>query len=263
MMTTDSAKVAAIADALYAAETSKAAIAPLVQTWPGMILAESYAVQMHNISRALGTGRTISGKKIGLTSKAMQDLLKVDQPDFGHLFSDMEAKSGRIPMSSMLQPRAEGEIAFVLARDLDMAGDITVQDVIASTEYVTAAIEIVDSRIADWKIGLLDTVADNASSGMYVLGTKKVDPKSFDLVGETMDLFVNGQKRNSGTGAAVLGNPAFCVAWLANTMRHYGTLLRKGEVILSGALSAMVAVKAGDTVRADFGMLGTVSVEFL
>lgn len=262
-MATNEARVAEIADALFDAETKKLSLPPLAATWQGLGVPDAYAIQMYNVRRALGSGRIISGKKIGLTSKAMQDLLGVPTPDFGHLFADMEVVDGKAPMIRMIQPRAEGEIAFVLSRDLDMAGEITVADVMACTEYVSPAIEIVDSRIANWKIGYVDTVSDNASSGMYVVGKTRLDPKSFDLIAETMDLYLNGEIKNSGRGSAVLGNPAACVAWLANTMRQYGTLLHKGEVIFSGALSAMVAVKAGDRVRADFGRLGTVEVEFV
>jgi len=252
-----------IAQVLYASETSRVVIPPVASTWQGLGVPDAYAIQLCNVQRAIDSGRTISGKKIGLTSKAMQELLGVPTPDFGHLFSDMEVRNGEAPMSRLIQPRAEGEIAFILARDLDVKGEITIADVMAATAFVAPAIEIVDSRIANWKIGYVDTVSDNASSGMYVLGKARLDPNSFDLVAETMRLSVNGEVRNAGSGSAVLGNPAFCVAWLANTMRQYGTMLRKGEVILSGALSAMVPVKAGDKVRADFSVLGSVEVEFV
>ena len=262
-MAVSEARVAEIAQALFTSETTRISLPPLTATWQGLEVPDAYAIQMCNVRRALVSGRRISGKKIGLTSKAMQELLGVPTPDFGHLFADMEVMDGKAPMSRMLQPRAEGEIAFVLSRDLDMAGEIRVADVMACTEYVSPAIEIVDSRIADWKIGYVDTVSDNASSGLYVVGKTRLDPRSFDLVAETMNLYLNGELKNSGLGSAVLGNPAACVAWLANTMRQYGTLLRKGEVIFSGALSAMIAVKAGDRVRAYFGRLGPVEVEFV
>lgn len=262
-MAINKAAASEIADALYASETTRTAIPPISTKWQGLGVSDAYAIQLHNVRRALDAGRVISGKKIGLTSKAMQDLLGVPTPDFGHLFSDMEVKDARAPMSRLIQPRAEGEIAFILSRDLDVEGEISVADVMAATAFVAPAIEIVDSRIADWKIGYVDTVSDNASSGMYILGATRLDPNSFDLVAEVMRLFVNGEMRNTGTGAAVLGNPALCVAWLANTMRQYGTMLKKGEVILSGALTAMVPVQAGDRVRADFGVLGPVEVEFV
>lgn len=262
-MAIDRGRVLEIADALYRSETTRESMPPVIATWPGLEVPDAYAIQLRNVERALGAGRKISGKKIGLTSKAMQDLLGVPTPDFGHLFSDMEVLDGRAPMSRMLQPRAEGEIAFILARDLDMKGEITAADVLAHTRWVAPAIEIVDSRIANWKIGYVDTVSDNASSGMYVLGKERVAPDRIDLVAETMELFVNGERRNGGRGSAVLGDPAYCVAWLAAAMREYGTMLKKGEVILSGAISAMVPVKSGDRVRAAFGSLGSVDVEFV
>ncbi|HEY9054856.1 MAG TPA: fumarylacetoacetate hydrolase family protein [Rectinemataceae bacterium] len=250
------------ADALDAASRSCQATEKLTLRYPGIDVDDAYAIQMLNVRRALDRGGVISGKKIGLTSKAMQDMFGVTTPDFGHLFADMEVSEGRIERSSMVQPKVEAEIAFVLARDLDMVREITAADVLAATDYVVAALEIVDSRIGNWKIGYCDTVSDNASSGRYVLGSIRKKVSEIDLKAETMDFFVNGEKRNSGKGTDVLGDPAYCVAWLANSMRKYGTLLKKGEVILSGALSAAISASAGDTFRADYSSLGHVSVAF-
>ncbi len=251
-----------IADSLQAAADACAPTERLTDKYPGFAVDDAYAVQMRNVVRALEAGLRISGKKIGLTSKAMQDMFGVDQPDFGHLFSWMEAPDGKIRRASLIQPKVEAEIAFVLRRDLDMAREITGADVLEATDYVVAALEIVDSRIGNWKIGLPDTVADNASSGMYVLGTVKKKIAEIDLVGESMALSLNGERKNGGTGADVLGNPAVCVAWLANAMRKYGTLLKAGEVILSGALSAALPAAAGDRFRADYSTLGSVEAVF-
>lgn len=256
------AEILIAADALDEAIRSRVPIEKLTVTYPAIDVDDAYAVQMRNVDRALARGARISGKKIGLTSKAMQDMFGVSTPDFGHLFADMEAGGGLIGRASMVQPKVEAEIAFVLAEGLDPTREITVRDVLAATDYVVAALEIVDSRIGNWKIGYCDTVADNASSGRYVLGTVRKKVSEIDLVAETMEFSVNGEKRNSGRGSDVLGDPAFCVAWLANNMRKYGTALKKGEVILSGALSAAISAGAGDRFRADYSTLGHVEVAF-
>jgi 2-keto-4-pentenoate hydratase len=189
-------------------------------------------------------------------------LLGVDQPDYGHLFADTQA-SGEIAIDTLLQPRAEGEIAFVLGRDLVVDGEISVGDVLAATEYVCPSLEIVDSRVRDWRIGIVDTVADNASCGAYVLGNERTPVRDFDRLAERMNLYVNGELRGTGTGTAVLGNSAYCVAWLAEKMRGLGTLLRVGDVILPGALCKMVPVAQGDRVTAEFSTIGTASVVFV
>ncbi|MGB4587150.1 MAG: fumarylacetoacetate hydrolase family protein [Rectinemataceae bacterium] len=256
------AEIATAAEALDAATRTCVPIEKLTLTYPAIDVDGAYAVQMRNVERALGAGRKISGKKIGLTSKPMQDMFGVTTPDFGHLFSDMEAASGRIERATMIQPKVEAEIAFVLARDLDMVGEITAADVLAATDYVVAALEIVDSRIGNWKIGYCDTVSDNASSGRYVLGSVRKKIAEIDLKAEVMNFSLNGEPKNSGKGTDVLGDPAYCVAWLANSMRKYGTMLKKGEVILSGALSAAIGAGKGDSFRADYSTLGSVEVAF-
>lgn len=261
-MTISKFEIEAAADDLQRALVSAQPTARILDRFPDLDVDSAYAIQLWNVKRALASGRRISGKKIGLTSKAMQDMFNVDTPDYGHLFSDMEVTGGRIERAKMIQPKVEAEIAFVLSRDLDMPGEIRVQDVLDSTEYVIAALEIVDTRIRDWKIALVDTVSDNASSGMYVLGGVRKKISETDLKNETMDLYKNGQKMNSGVGTDVLGDPAYCVAWLANKMRNYGTLLKKGEVILSGALSAAIAAEKGDTFKAVYSSLGQVEVAF-
>ncbi|MDR1852057.1 MAG: fumarylacetoacetate hydrolase family protein [Propionibacteriaceae bacterium] len=225
-----------------------------------LTIADAYRIQLINIEKKLEAGAKVSGKKIGLTSLAMQELLGVGQPDFGHLLDTMEVADS-MPTDDLVQPRAEGEIAFVLASDLPPTG-VGVEDVLDATAYVAPAIEIVDSRVADWKIAIQDTVADNASSGRYVLGAKRFDPRAVDLKSVSMQLVKNGELINTGKGSAVLGDPAVAVAWLANAMGEFGVQLLAGEVILSGALSAMTPVVAGDQVTAIFDTLGSASVRF-
>ena len=201
-------------------------------------------------------------KKIGLTSVAVQKMLGVDEPDYGHLLDSMVVENGgTIDTKTMLLPKIEGEIAFVLKKDLK-GPNVTAVDVIQATDYVLPALEIVDSRVQDWKIKLQDTVADNASSGLYVLGGKPTKLEDIDLELLGMVLSQNGEMVNTGVGAAALGNPATCVAWLANRLADYDISLKAGEVILSGALSGMVVAKSGDSFTARFAHLGQVSVNF-
>ena len=250
-----------IADMLDAALHQRHAIDPVVVLDPALDVDDAYAIQLKNIAREVERGARISGKKIGLTSQAMQNMLGVHEPDYGHLLDRMDAGRKPVATSRLLQPRAEGEIAFVMKDDLK-GPNASVEDVLAATDYVVGAIEIVDSRVRDWKIQLIDTVADNGSSGLYVLGEKRLRPGEFSLPDECMQLFKNDDWLNAGCGADVLGNPALCVAWLANKLHHYGVVLRKGEVVLSGALSAATPVKPGDQVRVMFNQLGTVTVDF-
>ncbi|MPM90135.1 2-hydroxyhexa-2,4-dienoate hydratase [bioreactor metagenome] len=162
----------------------------------------------------------------------------------------------------MLQPKVEGEIAFVLKDDIQ-GPNVTIEDVINATDYVAAAIEIVDSRITNWKINIIDTIADNASSGRYVISDKKVNPKDMDLKKVTMKLYKNGEKINEGVGADVLGDPAYAVAWLANTLYEYGVVLKKGEVVLSGAITAALPAESGEEYKAVFSELGDIAVRFI
>ncbi|MES1040945.1 2-keto-4-pentenoate hydratase [Peribacillus simplex] len=224
---------------------------------------DAYQIQLETIRRKIQSGLEVSGKKIGLTSKAMQEVLGVDEPDYGHLLDGMKVENdGCISSSRLIQPKVEAEVAFILKKDLH-GPHITVDDVIDATDYVVASIEVVDSRVMDWKIKLPDTVADNASSGLYILGNRKIHLSEIDLPSIQMSLYKNGDFMNQGTGEAVLGNPAACVAWLANKLHRFKGSLKAGEVILSGALSAAIEAKAGDHFSADFGeKLGKVSVYF-
>ncbi|GAA4707621.1 2-keto-4-pentenoate hydratase [Brevibacillus fulvus] len=255
-------KVKTYARLLEMAMEKREAVAPLTSADPAFTIQEAYQVQLETITQRVEAGRRIVGKKIGLTSLAMQTLLQVDQPDYGHLLDDMAVENGGvIPFSRVLQPRVEAEIAFVLKQEL-IGPRVTALDVLLATEYVLPALEIVDSRIADWKIKLADTIADNASSGLFVLGGKPVKPDAVDLPQIGMVLYKNGEMMNTGVGAAALGDPAVCVAWLANKLFEYGITLKAGEVILSGALSAAIDAKPGDQFRARLAHLGEVSVSF-
>ena len=251
-----------LAARLREAENTRVPIDAISKIDKELQIRDAYQIQMINIEEKLQNGDQITGKKIGLTSLAMQNLLGVNQPDYGHLLKSMEVKEGQTDRKSMLQARAEAEIAFVLNKDLN-GGGITAEDVIHATEYISAAIEIVDSRIADWKINIIDTIADNASSGRYILSPKKVDPRGIDLKKIHMIFKKNGERINEGIGDAVLGDPAYAVAWLANAMADFGVPLKKGEVILSGALSAMAPAESGDIFSAEFDELGEISVRFL
>jgi 2-keto-4-pentenoate hydratase len=255
-------KTIARCDHLAQAEINGSGVVPLTELDPNITTEEAYHVQLLTIQRKLQQGHKIVGKKIGLTSLAMQRLLGVDQPDYGHLLDDMVIdNNGEVPSHRVLQPKVEAEIAFVLKKDLIGPG-VTALDVILATDYVVPALEIVDSRVKDWKIQLQDTIADNASSGLFVLGDKRVAVDQLDLAQIGMAFYKNDQLVNTGTGAAALGHPAMCVAWLANTLSEYGIALKAGEVILSGALSAAVNAEKGDRFHARFAHLGDVRVNF-
>jgi len=248
---------------LLEAETTCQGIEPISKVVKSFTLKDAYYIQLETIHAKLASGQKITGKKIGLTSLAMQQLLKVGEPDYGHLLDSMEVLDGKVKRDSFLLPRVEGEIAFVLKESLK-GPHITTEDVIKATDYVMASIEIVDSRVKDWKIKLEDTVADNASSGKYVLGLVQRKIHEVDLPNIEMKLFKNGHLVNEGKGEAALGNPASCVAWLANRLADFHIELNAGEVILSGALSAAVDAEQGDVFTADFGdVLGKVEVSFI
>lgn len=250
------------ADLLFEAEREKIAISPLTEQDAALTLDDAYAIQLENISRAVALGYVISGKKIGLTSPGIQQQLGVNEPDYGHLFSAMDCVNGEVRIGQLLQPKIEAELAFVLKDDL-IGGKITAQDVRNATDYVVGAFEIVDSRVADWKIKLVDTVADNASSGRYVLGEKKLRIDEMDLSAVTMKLYKNGEQVGEGIGGAVLGDPCLAVAWLANRLWDYGVTLKTGEVILSGAFSAAPPAAKGDEFEAVFSDFGSVKARFI
>ncbi|KAB2340203.1 2-keto-4-pentenoate hydratase [Actinomadura rudentiformis] len=222
----------------------------------------AYAVQGRLAQARLAAGARRVGRKIGLTSPAVQRQLGVDQPDVGVLFDDMDVSAAaRVPSGRLLQPKAEAEIAFVLGADLD-DGDLDDGQVRAAVDHAVAALEIVDSRIAGWDITITDTVADNASSGLFVLSGRRSTLKEFEPRDVTMRMFLDGDPVSEGTGAACLGDPLAALAWLARTVRDLGEPLRAGEVVLSGALGPMVAVGPGDTVHAELSGLGPVTAVF-
>ena len=250
-----------VASALREAEKTCVAIEPISKTYTDLEIKDAYKIQLINVDKQISSGFKITGKKIGLTSLAMQNSLGVNQPDYGHLFDNMEVKNNKVDRNTLLHPKVEGEIAFVFKKDIQ-GPNLTSEDVIEATDYVVASIEIVDSRVADWKINIIDTIADNASSAMYVVADKKVDPRKVDLKTLSMGLYKNGEKIYSGIGADVLGDPAYSVAWLINTLWEYGVVLKKGEVVLSGSLTAALPAEAGDDFKAVFSELGEVSVRF-
>lgn len=254
-----------LGDELYGALRERRTVAPLTGRAPDVTIDDAYRVSRRMLERRLGDGERVVGKKIGVTSEVVQRMLDVHQPDFGFLTDAMMFESGaRIPIADLLiQPRAEGEIAFVLARGLAGPG-ITEDDVIAATRCVRPCFEIVDSRIRDWKIRIQDTVADNASSGVFVLGVNEVDPRArgVDLVKCRIDVSKNGAPLSHGFGSAALGSPVTCVAWLANALSRYGIALEAGEVILSGSLVPLEPVRAGDRMELVLEGIGGASVEF-
>ncbi|MCM3706620.1 MULTISPECIES: 2-keto-4-pentenoate hydratase [Cytobacillus] len=255
-------KIKHYAAQLSVAELSGIGVLPITSDNAEITIEEAYQIQLENIKRKVGNGQKIVGKKIGLTSLAMQRLLGVDEPDYGHLLDSMVVENGgKVLIEKVLQPKVEAEIAFVLKEEL-RGPNVTGIDVIKATDYIVPALEIVDSRIKDWKIKLPDTVADNASSGFYVLGGKPARLSEIDLELIGMVLTKNGEVSNTGVGAAALGNPINCVAWLANRLADFDISLKKGEVILSGALSAAVEAQAGDSFTARFAHIGHVSVHF-
>jgi 2-oxopent-4-enoate/cis-2-oxohex-4-enoate hydratase len=249
-------------DELYQALIGCRQIEPLSNRFPGLTVETAYRIQQRLMERRLEAGERIIGKKIGVTSRAVMNMLDVYQPDFGYMTDGMIYNEGQtVPMNRLIQPKAEGEIAFILKRDLTGPG-VTAADVLAATECVMPCFEIVDSRIRDWKIRIGDTVADNASCGVFVLGDQAVDPRKIDLALCGMVLERNGEIVATGAGAAALGSPLNAVAWLANTMGGLGMSLKAGEVILSGALAAMFPATAGDSFRVTIGGLGSCSVRF-
>jgi 2-keto-4-pentenoate hydratase len=222
----------------------------------------AYAVQEINTKRRLAAGARLAGRKIGLTSAAVQKQLGVDQPDYGMLFADMAVADGeQIALSRLMQPKIEGEIAFVMGRDLDVSTP-TIADLLRAVDFAVAAIEIVDSRIKNWDIRLIDTIADNASAGMYVLGTQPRLLRDVDLVQCGMVMERRGEPVSFGAGQACLGNPLAATLWLATVMARVGRPLKAGDTIISGALGPMVAAAAGDLFECRISNIGSVRVAF-
>lgn len=248
------------AQAIREARAQRRSIARVSETHGIAGLAQAYQVaEINTTARLAEPGRRVVGLKVGLTSRAVQQQLGVDQPDFGVLFDDMEHLDGdAIPMARLIQPKVEAEVALVVGADL--AGEtLSWSEFLRGLAYALPALEIVDSVIQDWKITLVDTVADNASSALYVLGNQPVDVGRMDLGALGMQMDINGKTVSVGTGAACLGHPLRAAYWLARTMAERGQSLKAGQVILSGALGPMVPLQAGDAVHASMGTLGSVS----
>jgi 2-keto-4-pentenoate hydratase len=254
--------LAQLASRLWDAEADRMPISPPSADRPGLLPAEAYAVQARNVERRLAAGRVIRGHKVGLASQPMQELLGIAEPISGALLDDMFVEeSEEIGYDELIQPRAEAEIAFLMGRDLSGPGVGTAQ-ALAAVDGALAAIEVNDSRITDWRLQLPDSVADNASSARLVLGGRMTPVAGLDLRLTGVLFYRNGVPVASGAGAAALGHPARCVAWLANQLGAQGSGLRPGDVVLSGALHRMVPVRPGDVFRAEFAHLGAVSTAF-
>lgn len=254
---------AAAADLLLDAYSTRKPVDPLIELYPGIELDDSYEIQLLQIAKRLSGGAvTVKGHKVGLTSMAMQRQMGVDQPDFGHLLSDMfYLENMPIPAAAFLQPRVEPEVAFVLKRPLTGPG-VTIAEAIAAVDFVLPSLELIDSRIRDWKIGILDTIADNASSGGVVLGSTPVPLEAVDLRRSGCVLHRNGEVVGTGAGGAVLGSPLNSLVWLANTLGVRGVTLEAGHVILPGSITASVAVEPGDNFTATFAGIGSVTARF-
>ena len=261
----DQQKINALGDELYEALCGEYALSPLTDREPGIKIEDAYQISLRFLQRRVkDRGETIVGKKIGVTSKPVQEMLGVFQPDFGFLTNSMEYRSGsQIPIAGhLIAPKAEGEIAFRLNKDLVGPG-VTETDVLDATETIIPCFEIVDSRIKNWKIKIQDTVADNASCGVYVLSDNEVDPRDFDLPSLHMKIYKNGTFESEGFGSSVQGNPLTAVAWLANTLGEYGIPFKAGEVILSGSWAPLITVVAGDEMSLEIEGAGSCSCRFV
>ena len=263
-MTVDKALIKQAADALWHADVRNEPIAPIREILgTSTDIDAAYAVQQINTNRKVSSGRRISGRKIGVTSKAVQQQIGVDQPDFGTLFADTEYGDGvDIPAARLIQPRAEAEVALVVGRDLDNAPH-GFAEIIRSIEFALPSIEVVDSRIANWQISIVDTVADNASCGLYVVGSRPVPLSAFDIRTIPMRMTINGAEVSTGSGAACLGNPLHAARWLADVLCERKIPLKAGDVLMTGALGPMQSIGAGDEVVASFGDLGSVTTRLV
>lgn len=250
------------AAALAHAEESRTPIRPLAESHPAMDVVDSYEIALINIRERVERGAVVVGHKVGLSSEAMQQMMGVDEPDYGHLLADMQLHEDEpVDVSRYCYPRVEVEVAFILGRALPGEG-CTEEDVLAATAHVAPAIELIDSRITDWQIGLVDTIADNASSAGFVLGAERVDPADVDLLAIDATLTRNGERVAQGRSDAVLGNPVTAVAWLARKVAGFGVRLEAGHVVLPGSCTRAIDVRPGDDFHAEFKGFGSVSLSF-
>jgi 2-keto-4-pentenoate hydratase len=247
---------------LAEAERTRVPIAPLTDGNPTIDVVDAYEIQLINIRQRVAEGARVVGHKVGLSSEAMQQMMGVDEPDYGHLLDEMEVFEERpVEAGRYLYPRVEVEVGFILAEDLPGA-ECTEDDVLAATEAFAPSIELIDTRITDWKIKLCDTIADNASSAGFVLGADRVLPKDIDI--KTIDAVLtrNGEVVAKGRSDAVLGNPVTAVAWLARKVESFGVRLRKGDIVLPGSCTRAIDARPGDKFVADFNGLGSVRLTF-
>ncbi|MGW6427127.1 2-keto-4-pentenoate hydratase [Nocardia sp. NPDC055053] len=251
-----------LADELTRAEEERVAVSPLVDRFPDIDVVDAYEIQLLNIQRRLKSGAKVVGHKVGLSSKAMQQMMGVDEPDYGHLLAEMEVfEDVPVDTSKFLLPRVEVEVGFVLGADLPGA-DCTEADVLAATVAYAPAIELIDSRIKDWKIGLADTISDNASSAGFVLGKERVAPGDIDITAIDAVLTRNGEVVAEGRSDAVLGDPLIAVAWLARKVASFGVRLKKGDIVLPGSCTRAIDARPGDDFLAEFTGLGSVRLRF-
>ncbi|MBF6299771.1 2-keto-4-pentenoate hydratase [Nocardia amamiensis] len=251
-----------LADELERAERDRVAIDPLIARHPGIDVVDAYEIQLINIRRRLDGGARVVGHKVGLSSKAMQQMMGVDEPDYGHLLAEMEVYED-VPVEAgrYLFPRVEVEVGFVLGADLPGA-DCTEADVLAATVAFAPAIELIDSRIKDWNIGLADTISDNASSAGFVLGAGRVAPADIDVKAIDAVLTRNGEVVAEGRSDAVLGDPVIAVAWLARKVASFGVRLKAGDIVLPGSCTRAIDARPGDAFHAEFAGLGSVRLQF-
>lgn len=253
---------AELAAELAEAERTRVPISPLTSTYPDIDVVDAYEIQLINIRQRVAEGARVVGHKVGLSSEAMQKMMGVDEPDYGHLLAEMEVFEGvPVPAVNYLFPRVEVEVGFILADDLPGSG-CTEDDVLAATAAFVPAIELIDTRIKDWKIALCDTIADNASSAGFVLGPERVSPKDVDIRNIDAVLTRNGEVVAEGRSDAVLGNPVTAVAWLARKVDSFGVRLRAGDIVLPGSCTRAIDARPGDAFVADFVGLGSVRLSF-
>ena len=251
-----------LAAKLAEAERERVPISPLTDGVDGIDVVDAYEIQLINIRSRVAAGARVIGHKVGLSSEAMQKMMGVDEPDYGHLLADMEVFSDRpVPAGRFLYPRVEVEVGFILADDLPGEG-CTEDDVLAATAAFAPSIELIDTRITDWKIKLCDTIADNASSAGWVLGPERVSPKDIDIRAIPAVLTRNGEVVAEGRSDAVLGNPVTAVAWLARKVDQFGVRLRAGDIVLPGSCTRAIDARPGDDFVADFDGLGSVRLSF-
>lgn len=251
-----------LSNELFDALNNATTVTPLTDRHPDISIDDAYQVSLAMLEKRKARGEKLIGKKIGVTSNAVQSMLNVHQPDFGFLTDRMQS-GNRVSTAGLIAPKAEGEIAFLLKKDL-IGPNVTEQDVLEATGAVMPCFEIVDSRVENWKIKIQDTVADNASCGLFVVNADAATtPENVDFTGCEMIVHKNGEFLSRGTGAEALGNPLTCVAWLANTMAEYGITLSAGDIILSGSLVPLENIKAGDSMSLSISGIGELAIQFV